>query len=314
MTVLHLRPSEAAVARRGFGARDWALLGVVALAWGSSFLFVDVAVDHLHPVMVALCRLGVGAAVLSLVPACRRPVPPTAWPAIVLLAAVWMAGPFTLFAYAGQRIDSSLSGMLNGAAPLFGALVAALAWRRPPERIQTIGLLAGFAGVVLVCAPAITTGAAPSGVVLVLTATILYGVAYNLAAPLEKRYGVLPVVWRTMVAGTVLLTPFGLAQSGASSISWSGTASVLALGCLGTAAAYVGFVSLVGRVGPTRASVSVYFVPVVAIVLGAVAGGDRITLLAVAGTTVVVLGAVLTARSARTGQVRGASGRRWFGR
>lgn len=113
-----------------FSGADWALLVAVAAMWDSSFLFIDIGVDHLAPELVALLRLAFGAATLAFVPAARRRVPRTAWPAIALLGAVWMAVPFVLFAVAQQSIDSSLAGMLNGAAPLFTAIVAGLATRQ----------------------------------------------------------------------------------------------------------------------------------------------------------------------------------------
>ena len=97
-----------------------------------------------------------------------------------------------------------------------------------------------------------------------------YGIAFNLAAPLQQRHGAPSVIWRAQIVALVLLTPLGLVSLPASSFAWSSLLAVAALGCLGTAFAFVAFTPLVGRVGSTRASVTVYFVPAVAIVLGVV--------------------------------------------
>lgn len=284
---------------------DWALLAAVAAMWGSSFLFIDIGVDHLRPELVAFMRLALGVATLAAIPGARRAVPRSDWPAIALLGVVWMAVPFTLFPLAQQWIASSLAGMLNASAPLFTGLVAALAWRRLPGARQVVGLLVGFLGVLVVAWPSVRGAHATAlGATLVLLATLLYGVAFNLAAPLEQRHGALPVVWRAEIVALALLAPMGLASVPDSSLAWSSLVAVAALGCLGTALAFGAFTTLVGRVGSTRASVAVYFLPPVAIVLGALVRGERVAAVSVLGTALVALGAFLTTRSERRSRRR----------
>ena len=88
-----------------FSAVDWALLAMAALIWGSSFLFIGVAVDHLSPMLVAFLRLALGVVVLGAIPAARRKVPRSDWPAIALVGVTWMAAPFILFSVALQRME-----------------------------------------------------------------------------------------------------------------------------------------------------------------------------------------------------------------
>jgi drug/metabolite transporter (DMT)-like permease len=280
-----------------FNSADWALLVAVAAMWGSSFLFIDIGVDHLAPELVALLRLAFGAATLAVVPAARRRVPGTAWPPIALLGAVWMAVPFVLFAVAQQSIDSSLAGMVNGAAPLFTAIVAGLATRELPSRRRAAGLVIGLVGVVAISWPSVQHAHATArGVGLVVLATLLYGVAFNLAGPLERRHGALPVIWRAQLVALALVAPFGLAGMSASTFAWSSVLAVAVLGCLGTAVAFVAFTTLVGRVGSTRASVTIYFLPAVAIVLGALFRDETIAAISLLGTLLVTAGAYLTSR------------------
>jgi drug/metabolite transporter (DMT)-like permease len=275
-------------------------MSAVAVMWGSSFLLIDIGVDHLAPAVVAGGRLIVGAGALALVPAARRPVPRSAWPALVALAVCWMAVPFLLFAVAQRRIDSSLAGMLNAAAPLCTALVAALWARTLPDRRRVAGLAVGFAGVVGVCLP--TLGGAEStavGVSLVLLATLLYGVAFNLTARLQPRHGALPVILRAqLIAAALLALPAALALP-ASVFAWSSVAAVAALGALGTAVAFAAFSTLAGRVGSTRASVTTYLLPAVAIALGAIVRDERIALASVGGCALILAGAYLTTRPRR---------------
>lgn len=80
----------------GFAAGDWALLAGVAVTWGASFLLIKIGVEALRPPLVAMLRLAFGAGALAALPAARRPVPRSAWPAIALLGLTWMAIPFVL--------------------------------------------------------------------------------------------------------------------------------------------------------------------------------------------------------------------------
>jgi drug/metabolite transporter (DMT)-like permease len=283
-----------------FTIADWALLATAALIWGSSFLFIGVAVDHLTPILVAFLRLALGVTVLGIIPAARRKVPWSDWPAIALVGVTWMAAPFLLFSIALQQIDSSLAGMLNAAVPLFTAAIAAVFWRRRPGKRQQLGLLIGLAGVILVTLPSLTGArATPLGVGLVLLATLSYGIALNLAAPLQQRHGALPVIWRAEIVAVLLLAPGGFTGLAGSSFTWSGAAAVTALGVLGTGVAFAAFTTLVGRVGATRASVTAYFFPPVAIVLGALVRSEVIAATSLLGTALVVVGAFLASRANR---------------
>jgi drug/metabolite transporter (DMT)-like permease len=131
-----------------------------------------------------------------------------------------------------------------------------------------------------------------------------YGIAFNLSAPLQQRRGVLSVIWRAQIVALVLLTPLGLAGLRESRFAWSSLLAVAALGCLGTAFAFVAFPTLVGRVGSTRASVTVCFLSAVAIVLGAVFGHETIAAASLLGTALVTAGVYLTSRA----EAAGASG------
>jgi drug/metabolite transporter (DMT)-like permease len=286
-----------------FAPLDWALVAAVAATWGSSFLFIGIAVDHFSPGVVAFLRVLFGAAVLTAVPAARRAVPRTEWPLIALLGVLWMAVPFMLFSVAQQWIDSSLAGMINAAAPLFTAVVASIVLRHPPGRIQLAGLGVGFAGVVAIASPSLGDGDSTGlGIVLVLLATVLYGCAFNLAAPLQRRNGALPVIWRAQLVSLVLLAPVGAASVPSSEFAWDSLLAVAVLGSAGTALAYVWFTTLVGRVGSTRGSVTIYLLPAVAIVLGALVRDEPVRAGAVAGTGLVLAGAWLVSRRERVRQ------------
>jgi drug/metabolite transporter (DMT)-like permease len=279
-----------------FATRDWLMLAGVSLTWGASFLFIDVGLEHFAPALVAFGRVAFGALTLAALPGVRRPVPRSEWPLIVAMAVTWMAIPFTCFAIAQQWIDSSLAGMINAATPLFVALVAAGAVRQLPSRVQATGLVVGFTGVVAVSLPSIGEGSSALGVALVLLAALLYGFAFNIAAPLQRRHGALPVIWRAQLVAVVLMLPFAIVGATQSSFGWDSLVAVAALGSLGTALAFFWFTTLIGRVGSTRGSVAIYLVPIVAILLGAALLDETIHAAALLGTALVLAGAYITSR------------------
>jgi drug/metabolite transporter (DMT)-like permease len=279
-----------------FATTDWLMLAGVSLTWGASFLFIEIGLEHFAPTLVAFGRIAFGALTLSFIPAVRRPVPRSEWPLIVAMGVTWMAIPFTCFAIAQQWIDSSLAGMINAATPLFVAVVAAGAVRQLPSRVQATGLVVGFAGVVAISLPSVGSGSNALGIGLVLLAAFLYGFAFNIAAPLQRRHGALPVIWRAQLVAVVLVLPFAVVGATQSSFGWDSLLAVAALGSLGTALAFYWFTTLIGRVGSTRGSVTIYLVPVVAILLGAALLDETIHAAAVLGTALVLAGAYVTSR------------------
>ena len=283
--------------REAFGPQEWGLLAAIAAMWGSSFLFIEIGLEHFGPGVVAFGRVAVGALTLSLLRGSHRPVERSDLPRVALLGAVWMAAPLLLFPIGQQWIDSSLAGMLNGAVPIFAAVTAAILLRRLPASRQLIGIAVGFLGVVGVLWPA--TGDADAtalGASLVLLAVLCYGVAVNIAVPLQQRYGALPVLLRAQLVALVLLAPAALVSLPNSEFAWSSALAVVALGFFGTGWAFVAMTTLVGRVGATRGSVAIYFLPVVAIALGVIFRDERIAAISLVGTGLVLAGAYLTSR------------------
>ena len=283
--------------REAFGPQEWGLLAAIAAMWGSSFLFIEIGLEHFGPGVVAFGRVAVGALTLSLLRQSHRPVERGDLPRVALLGAVWMAAPLLLFPIGQQWIDSSLAGMLNGAVPIFAAATAAILLRRLPASRQLIGIAVGFLGVVGVLWPATRDADATAlGASLVLLAVLCYGVAVNIAVPLQQRYGALPVLLRAQLVALVLLAPAALVSLPDSNFAWSSTLAVVALGFFGTGWAFVAMTTLVGRVGATRGSVAIYFLPVVAIALGVIFRDETIAAISLVGTGLVLAGAYVTSR------------------
>lgn len=284
--------------RGAFSALDWALFVSISLIWGSSFLLMAIGLEAFEPGLITLLRVGLGAGALWLVPKARATrVERADWPRLTALSFLWVAIPFTLFPIAQQYINSAVTGMLNGAMPIFAAVVAVILLRRLPRRVTVAGLVVGLAGVVAISAPSIGQGSTETlGVALVVLATACYGLAVNIAAPIQQRYSSIPVMARMLALATVWTTPLGVLAVAESSFAWVPFVAVAAAGVLGTGVAFVIMGSLVGRVGSTRASFITYAIPVVALALGVWFRGDEVAPIAVAGVVMVVVGAVLASR------------------
>ncbi len=284
--------------REAFTALDWGLFLGLALIWGASFLFMAIGLDAFHPGLVTWLRVGFGALTISLLPQARNTrVEREDHTKVRLLGLIWVAIPFTIFPIAQQWIDSAVAGMLNGATPVFTALLATILLRVLPGKLQIVGLLIGFAGIVAIAVPSAETGTtAAIGVALVLVATVCYAIALNMVIPVAQKYGSLPVMARVLGTATLLVTPFGIYGLTQSSFTWPAFTATLAVGALGTGMAFYMMGALVGSVGATRSAFLTYVIPVVALTLGVIFRGEVVAPLAIVGVVLVIGGALVASR------------------
>jgi drug/metabolite transporter (DMT)-like permease len=284
--------------RDATGAIDWLTQVLPGVIWGASFLFIAEGLEAIGPNGVTFVRILVGFATLAVLPSARRSVSPSDRRGIALLGVLWMAFPLSMFPFAEQRVSSALTGMLNGAVPLFAVIVAAVLARRAPSRGIAAGLAVGMTGAVLMAWPSIHEGRnSLIGVLLILAALLSYGFAINLARPLQQRNGALPVIWRAQAVALVLTAPFGLPDLLEARWTTGPWLALLALGVLGTGVAYVLITVAAGRVGSSRASSTAFLIPPVALVLGIVVRSEHVALLSVFGAAVCVAGAWLMNRA-----------------
>ena len=165
------------------------MTAAVALMWGSSFLWIAIAIDHVDTGVVPLGRCIFGALVLVALPAARRRIERQDWLRFVAMAALWMAVPFLLYPTAEQTVSSSITGMMNGGLPVISAVVTALWLRRTPSRFRIAAVLIGFSGILVISVSAVDEGtsADAKGVVLLVIALLCYAVAANVARPMYAK-------------------------------------------------------------------------------------------------------------------------------
>lgn len=292
--------------RGAFAPVDWFLFLSIGGIWGSSFLLILIGLESFEPGLVTWLRVALGAAALWMVPGERIAIDRADVPRLIVLSILWVAIPFTMFPLAEQHVTSALAGMLNGGVPILAALVGSLMLRRLPTRAQIVGLVLGSGGVAAIAISAAGEGSSEAiGVGMLLVAIVCYGLAINIATPLQQRYGSVVVMTKMLVFATLWTAPFGLASLAGSRFSWASCAAVAVLGTVGTGFAFLIMGRLVGRVGATRAAFAIYLVPVVAIALGVLLRSEEIAAIGVVGIVLVIAGAVLASRADRRVDVPG---------
>ena len=286
--------------RQAFEPLDWGLFVAMGIIWGSSFLLIKVGLESFHPGLITWARVGLGAATLVALPRARATFAAADSTRILVLSIVWVAVPFTLFPLAEERISSAVTGLLNGAVPLFTGIFAALFFNRRQRGPQLWGIGVGFVGVACIAiGSGSQDGSSAIGVAMVLVATVFYGLATNLAAPLQQRYGSVPVMARMLALATIWTAPFGIFGVPRSDLEWAPVAATVVLGVIGTGVAFALMATLVGRVGGPRASFITYLIPLVSLGLGAIVLDEHVVAMALVGAALVLVGAVLASRAER---------------
>jgi drug/metabolite transporter (DMT)-like permease len=291
--------------------RAW-LPGYLALAviWGSSFLFIKVAVRQLHPLYVALGRVSAGlVAVLVVLAVSRARLPRDArtWGHLAFVGAVGVAMPFTLFAYGEQRVSSVLAGIWNATTPLIVLPVAALVFGTERlTRRRSAGILIGFAGVLTVLGVWQGVGGTHlTGQLMCGAAAICYGVAI----PYQRRFltgatvsAVAIPAGQLVTAAAMLLVvaPLGAgAPPAPGRLSLAVLASVLALGALGTGIAFVLNFRVIRFAGASTSASVTYLIPIVATTIGVLGLGEDIRWYQPVGALVVLVGVAVSQGAVR---------------
>lgn len=299
--------------------RAWLpLLAVAALGWGSSFLFIKIALGGFNadeggftPAQVGFGRLAVGAVVLVGIVALGRSWPRFGWKTVgaIAVTAIGMSVvPMVLIPMAEQQITSILASLLNATTPLWTAIfVALLIPAERTTRAQLFGLAVGAVGIAILVGAWDVREFSLKGTVLMLTATAFYGVGGAMSRMLLNRVTAGPsgLAMTQVGLSAVILAPVALLSGppaeGALSPSGSALWGLVALGVCGTSFAYVLFWRVVKMAGATTASSVTYLVPVVATILGIAVLNERLHWYEPLGAAIVLAGVWLAGRTPRSG-------------
>ena len=273
---------------------------VLAALWGSSYMFIKVAIDGgLSDTFIVFARTLLGAAVLAPVMlggdtlgAVRRRF---GW--LVVIALMQVVGPFLLITIGEHHVPSSLAGILIASAPIWTALIVLFAVKE--ERLRGIGVVGTLVGIVGV---ALLFGVDLSGdpdALLAGAGILLAGLGYAGASVLAKRK--VPDVPPVGIAGTItaisalVLLPTVPFDAPAELPSLGTVASIVVLGAGSSGLAFLIYYTLNAEIGPSRASLVAYIAPVFSVLYGVTLLGEELTVGIVAGLTLILAGSWLAA-------------------
>ena len=277
------------------------LLAIVAAIWGSSYMFIKVAVDEIEPTAMMFLRLVL--ALVVLVPVlfvavgARRAVADMRemGRGAFAVGLLNMALPFVLIAWGEKHIDSGIAAIANASVPIFVALLALRF--NPQERVRGLrlaGVLVGFAGV------GVLTGLHPeggwwaiAGTLAVVAASLCYAGANHYVQHRFALTAPLILTTASCAAGALILLPFAVVQAPEETPSWEALASVAVLGILGTAVALLFFYRMLSSYGATRSSLVTYLLPPTALIYGTLILDEPITLNAILGLILILAGVAL---------------------
>lgn len=263
-------------------------LGVV---WGIPYLLIRVAVDDISPVLVAFGRTLIGALLLLPVAAMRGVLLPALrrWKPLLAFTLVEIALPWWLLGYAETRINSSTAGLLIATVPVIAAAMLAFSGHEALDRRRALGLAMGLAGVAALVGLDIDMH---NG--LAVGAALATALGYAIGPIIIDRHlsdvSPLGVIAASLGLAALLYLPFLASAWPAALPSSQALGSVIALGVVCTALAFLLFFALIAQVGPARATVITYLNPVVALMLGVLILDEPLTAGMLLGFALVLLG------------------------
>jgi drug/metabolite transporter (DMT)-like permease len=284
-------------------ASDWALLAILSIVWGGSFLFVGVAVRELPPLTIVALRVVTAASALLLtlrlmgvdLPRTRQ-----VWSAFLGMSILNNVIPFTLIVWGQSHIASGLASILNATTPLFTVIVAH--YLTEDERLtgqRFAGVIVGFAGVAVMIGAAAFASLDAS--ILAQLAVLGAALSYGLSGVFGRRFKTMGIPPLATAAGQVtvssaILLPTALIVDRPWTLAMPSTGAIVSLAALGlvsTAFAYLIFFRLLARAGATNVGLVTFLIPVSAILLGVLVLGETLAMRHMAGMALIGGGLIL---------------------
>ncbi|BCH57420.1 ABC transporter permease [Agrobacterium vitis] len=286
--------------QKQMGAQEWALLLVLSVLWGGSFLFIGILVKVWPPLTIVTARVALAAVALwIIVRLSGQPVPRRAevWLAFLGMGLLNNVIPFTLIVWGQTHIPVGLAAIFNATTPLFGVIIAH--FLTVDEKLtanRLAGVLIGVAGVAVMIGPAVLghLGADLWGELAVMLAAVSYAFA-GLFGRRFKAMGLAPLLPAAgqVTAATVVLLPITLMVDAPWTLPVPGfdsIAALLGLALLSTAVGYVLFFRILSTAGATNLMLVTILIPPSAILLGALVLGDQVAPRHLVGMVLIALG------------------------
>lgn len=273
----------------------------MGVLWGIPYLMIKVAVDAVSPSMVVFTRCALGAALL--LPFAVRQgglarTVRTHWRPMLAFSVIEIIGPWWTLTDAERHLSSSTAGLLIAGVPIVGVVLAR--FFGDTERLgarRMVGLALGLAGVAVLTAPHLTGGDARS--LAEVGVTVLgYATAPLIIVRHLKQVPTLQLIAPCLALAALVYAPAAAATWPTSMPTPSVLASLLGLGVICTALAFVVFLELIREVGPTRSTVFTYVNPAVAVAAGAVFLDEQLTAAVLVSFALILAGSFLATAAA----------------
>ena len=284
---------------RAMTLADWSLLFAAALLLGSTFLFLNITIKEISPFTTAAFRTLIAAPIcwgLMRAFGAHLPLTRQGWVALFWLGLLTAAIPFGTISWGQQHIESGMAGILFGTIPILMVVLAPIFLAEETfTRRRLAGGVVGLAGVILLIGPSVLANA--SAQTLGIAITFLGPLSHTLGAIYARRQtNLTPPTMATgqMIFGGLILVPLAFATEAPLNLnpSMGAIGAILVTGVFCTAIAMSLYFVVIHRIGATRSSLVPMFMPVVAVVLGAVVLGERLPLSAFSGLALILAGAL----------------------
>jgi len=287
--------------------RGWAMFAAMSVIWGVPYLLIKIAVGGVPVPVLVLARVTVGAVLLLPIALQRRQLATIrpVWHWLLLFAFVEIIIPWFVLSEAERGISSSLTGLLIASVPIIVALLSLLIGTGDRlSMIRWVGLLIGLGGVAMLAGPNVLgPGAAPGAarsVGEVLIVAFCYATGPLIASRKLTSVPPLGMTAACLVLAAVVYAPLAALNWPSAVPSARVLLAIAGLAVICTAVAFIIFFRLIAEVGPARASVITYFNPAIAVTLGVLVLGERVTPVMLAAFLTILVGSILATRPARS--------------
>lgn len=277
---------------------------LLSLIWGGSFYFIKVLVEDFGSWGVSFLRSAFGlATVTAIMLALRQPfgLRGVRWLPMAIVAVVNTALPWYLIAHSETRLDSGLASILNATTPVWTILIGAAAFRAPTNRYQWTGIAIAFVGlaILLGITPSALSSIDGIGLLLMLSATLCYGLGSQLSKRVLTGYSMYQLTFGTLLCSTIasgvmalIAGPFPAAALADS----SNLLCLLGLGVLGSGVGYILFYYIILEASAEFATMVTYLAPCTALVWAYSLLGEHIGWNMLAGLCVILAGVYVAGR------------------
>lgn len=279
--------------------KDWAIIVVLGIGWGTSFFFNEILLRELGPIAVSFARISMAAVfcwVWLIAKRSRALVPQSFYPQFAILGLLMFAFPFAIYPIGQQYVASGVAGIVNALTPVMVVVVSHF-WPGGERAtiLKSLGVLAGFLGIVLLTVRALSADDSSLlfGTLLIMLAPVSYALAMNYVRRLLHLDVSVVLAWSFTFAA-VLLLPVMLWNEGfpaaISSVSWG---AIVFLGSVLTGASFLVAFHILPRAGATKTSTVTFIAPVSAVLIGYLALQEQLGVLHFAGMAAIFLGLLL---------------------